>query len=91
MDILIPLGIGASINTLVFLISILIVRNFHKAIKVTGVFIVLGFIATFILACIINGWFGMGMLVIWMGMLSATIILFIIYQITKHIHPNESL
>ncbi|NPC93278.1 hypothetical protein HOO54_13810 [Bacillus sp. WMMC1349] len=76
MDILLPIGIGFLSNTLIFIVSMFMVKNSIRATNITLIFVGL----SLVISLIIGGWSGMGLGVIGLGMLLATICLYIIFM-----------
>lgn len=84
MDILTPIGIGFLSNTIIFIISMLLIKDVKKSTNITFIFVVLFLLASLI----ISGWSGMGMGVIGIGMLLVTVILYVYIFISKIFRDN---
>ncbi|MGE7942275.1 hypothetical protein ACQKNB_09325 [Lysinibacillus xylanilyticus] len=80
MDILIPIGIGFFANVVVFMISMLVVKNKRKATQITLIF----WGITVLLSFIIGSWRGMGLFVISLGMLIVSICLYLYIYIERN-------
>ncbi len=79
MDILIPIGIGFLANVIVFVISMLVVKNKRKATMITLIFWGIAVLMSFV----IGSWSGMGLFVISLGMLIVSICLYL-YIFIEH-------
>lgn len=84
--ILIPIAIGFLANVIVFLISMLIVKNKRKAAKITLIFLGISVLMSFI----IGGWWGMGLFVISFGMLLMSICLYLYIYIERFLRTYTS-
>ncbi|MGE7910815.1 hypothetical protein [Lysinibacillus xylanilyticus] len=85
-DILIPIAIGFFANVIVFLISMLVVKNKRKATKITLIFLGINVL----MSLIIGGWSGMGLFVISLGMFLVSLLLYL-YIYIERIFLNKSI
>ena len=81
MDIFIPIGIGFLSNLVVFVVSLLIIKDKLKATNLTLGFFIIILLSSFI----IGRWIGMGLGVISFGMLILSICIYIYIFIERNV------